>query len=790
MSAADALAAIGAAYRDPDVIAQRLTAGGARVIRTIGSDAPDALLRAAGFTPVRVVPPSVDATPRADALIGKPTGRLRTHRLLEWLLEPSQADTPILITRADSQQPQLFAALRELRRLGEPGPRRFAMLDLLHQPRASSRRYNRHRLAQLGDWLVEQGGNPVSDASLSAGIDAETRLRTHILALQARRSAAKLSLSGTDMLRIAGACATLPIAEMIGHLEAIFADPAAPLKASRRLWLTGTAPEDDRVYAELERDGVIIVGDSHDWGVSRFRLAPSATLDDLADPERLAPLAARSLADAARTTIAAAREAAADTIVNLILDGDEVAPWLSSQLRGHTSFIVEEHVWPMPALPLTRPNAVAATRPERSRKLLRVAADFGTFQRAWFADVRAKVADGALFAVVNANAPQEILRAFDLPFVVNQWWASIVAAKRQSGRYRRLLAEHGLPADVEAYSTQALAAAFDDDPEAAPWGGLPTPDFVYAIAASDPTPAIFEAMAEHAHAAHFIYERTVDPRPAIATRWWEVMPDDWDVALEAERIDLLVDELRAVISQLETATGRAFDLPRFREILDLVNEQEDYYRATRDLIARTVPAPISIVDSMPATMVPQWHRGSAWARDAARAFHDEVAARVATGEGVVRDEKVRLMWVGRGLWSETSFYQRWEDSHGAVFVWSMYLALAADGYIRRFDRGRDPLRALAARFLTMGDELRMPSWAGPWHVHEAKTHQVDGAVALADADPFTVRALVDAGIPVLELGVDNFSLQADDLDRLNARVTSFIEGAAGARAAARRGIVA
>ena len=40
------------------------------------------------------------------------------------------------------------------------------------------------------------------------------------------------------------------------------------------------------------------------------------------------------------------------------------------------------------------------------------------------------------------------------------------------------------------------------------------------------------------------------------------------------------------------------------------------------------------------------------------------------------------MWVGRGLWSDMGFYQQWEESHGAVFVWSMYLALAADGYIR------------------------------------------------------------------------------------------------------------
>ena len=285
-----------------------------------------------------------------------------------------------------------------------------------------------------------------------------------------------------------------------------------------------------------------------------------------------------------------------------------------------------------------------------------------------------------------------------------------------------------------------------------------------------------EAWALESGATPMLYERTVDPRWQIDTDWWEILPDRWDEVLEPERLDLLVAELQQVIATIEARTGRRFDEARFIEVMHLVNEQEEYYRKTRDLIAQTIPAPIGIVDSMPATMVPQWHRGTVWGRDAAKAFYEEVAARVAQKQAAVPDEQVRLMWVGRGLWSNTGFYQKWEESHGAIFVWSMYLALAADGYIRNFDRGRDPLRALAARFLTMGDELRMPSWAAPWHVHEAQTHGIDGAVALTDADPFVLRALVAAGIPVLELGVDNYALDRADADELERRIADFITG--------------
>jgi len=150
----------------------------------------------------------------------------------------------------------------------------------------------------------------------------------------------------------------------------------------------------------------------------------------------------------------------------------------------------------------------------------------------------------------------------------------------------------------------------------------------------------------------------------------------------------------------------------------------------------------------------------------------------------VPGERIRLMWVGRGLWSDMAWYQRWEESHGAVFVWSMYLALAADGYLRSTEGGRDPMRALAARFVTMGDELRLPGWAGPWHVHEAETHGVDAAVALSDADPFVLRALQAAGVPVLDLGIDNYSPDAAD-GAIDAAMRAFLDGPAAERAQSR-----
>lgn len=788
MIAARALAIAAEAYRDPASVITRLRGEGHRVLRVIGSDAPLPLLRAAGFAPVRMAPQPGMATPRADALLGPSTGRRRAHHLVEQLLDPAMTD-PVLFTRADAEQAQIFSALRENARLGVAGPHIVTLLDLLHIDRPSSRAYNVRRIVQLHNWLVQAGGQDFTDADLADAADAADKVNALLRKADALRTGPAHRLPGTAMLHLIGCAAILPPAEMVLLLHDLLEDAASlPTLSGTPVLSAGSAQETDLHAGIIEAEGLRIVGESHEWGMVRIGRSTPRTIADWADPTFAVPAAAARSVDLAILAGEAAHDRQATTILHLSIDMDEAAPWNAVTLHAQP-IPVQTFRSPLDTADrlrqslrgdeLTRPARTqpAAPRPKaRSRKLLSASTSSSDYQRDWFASVREQVTAGAPFAMVNANAPQEILRALDIPFVVNQWWASIVAAKQQSGRYRDLLKAHHYPASVEAYSAQGVAAALDHDAEQAPWGGLPRPDFVHAIASSDATPGIFEAWAQESGATPMLYERTVDPRWEIDTNWWEILPDRWDEALEPERLDLLVAELRAVIATIEAQTGHRFDEARFVEVMHLVNEQEEYYRKTRDLIARTIPAPIGIVDSMPATMVPQWHRGTVWGRNAARAFYEEVAARVTQGQAAVPNEKVRLMWVGRGLWSNTGFYQKWEESHGAIFVWSMYLALAADGYIRHFDRGRDPLRALAARFLTMGDELRMPSWAAPWHVHEAQTHGIDGAVALTDADPFVLRALVAAGIPVLELGVDNYALDRADADDLERRIADFITG--------------
>lgn len=779
-----------AAYTHPDAEVTRALEAGRRPIRVLGCDMDHAFLAMHGFQPIRYVGPMVTETPRADALLGAASMTPRGRRLLEGLLAPLHPEVPIIITHADGEQPQIFAALRELARAGEHVPKHVHFHDELATDRDTTDAYNEKRMLQLRDWLLSLGGEVVDIWPQLGPVD-DGLARLNDLRAEGR-------VRGSDALAAIGACAILPFDEADGALSAWLNEcEDAPPLSGQRVLICGSHHAHDHLYRALEAAGTVIVAEDNEWSLP-FGDTPARMLDPAYIADRIADKVDEL--DIAR-------------VIHLSLEGDEAAPWdvaaIQAALPDGVAFasariadsmaadagdicaallqdqVVDIVTPPKPAAPKAPTQPSIKPAETRSRKSLTSVTDFGRYQRDWFAQVRQDVADGAPFAMVNANAPQEILRAFGIPFVVNQWWASIVAAKQQTRRYAALLKAHDFPTDVEAYSAQGLAAAYDEDAENAPWGGLPKPDFLFAVASSDPTAKIFAEWARVTGAEFFLYERTIDPRADLFTDWWARLTHHWDTALEAERINLMVGELNQVIALIEDKTGRTFDHARFAEVMDLVNEQEDYYRKTRDLVARTVPCPIGVVDSMPATMIPQWHRGTEWARDAAKAFYEEVRARVNAGEAACPNERIRLMFVGRGLWSDMGFYQQWEGSHGAVFVWSMYLALAADGYYRDTSGGRDPMRALASRFITMGDELRMPTWAGPWYVHEAQTHGVDAVVALQDADPFVVRALRGAGIPVLQLTADNFTRDPNEAAAMTAQVTAFIEGEAAARAAAR-----
>ncbi len=426
------------------------------------------------------------------------------------------------------------------------------------------------------------------------------------------------------------------------------------------------------------------------------------------------------------------------------------------------------------------PSARFASTRARNLSFARENSDYN---RQWFQALRARAAAGEPLAYINADiVPTEIFKAMDIPVVVNQWWGAVIAAKQKSADYLGRLNAQGFRRGLCNYCSLGYAATLETDPEQAPWGGLPRPTVMVTGDVCNSGVKIFELWARRFGIPLFRIESAVIDRPDV-TRWPERHRHEWDDILGSRSIDLLAEQYRELITFLERETGRRFDEERFRQIMALSNEQEEYYFRTRELINHTRPAPLNIADQMPATMIPQWHRGEVWARDRARLFYEETRRRVEAGEGAVAGERVRLMWIGTGLWYNLDFYQYFEQQYGAVFVWSMYLSVAADAYPTY---GGDPLRTLAARLTKINNLIAVPPFNTQWYLQQIRDAGIDGVVSMGRDDETACqssfgtqylvhRAIESAGVPLLKLAVDSADTRNWDDNAVRTQVSQFIE---------------
>jgi benzoyl-CoA reductase subunit B len=402
------------------------------------------------------------------------------------------------------------------------------------------------------------------------------------------------------------------------------------------------------------------------------------------------------------------------------------------------------------------------------------------FQKQWFADLRRRVFDERQpYALVQADVPFELFDVVEIPAVSNQWWASIISAKRQAPQFLEAMDADGLHGDLCRYCSLGFAVTRYAHAGEPPWGGLPAPRLLCARLTCDCIHRVFELWAETFGAELFAIDHP--GASDLPPRWWELGRHRWRELVEPHRLAFMVSTLESLVERLEAISGRAFDRDALRDRLELVNQQEEVFDEVRRLIATAPECPVRMTEQIANVMATQWVRGSEWALGHARAFRDEVRQRVAAGAAACPDERARLMWVGAGLWHDTAFYTEFESSHRAVFVWSMYLAFGPDGYIRYgLD---DPMEALASRTASFNEYLHNPPWAAEWIVHQAREHRVNGALVLRPRSMkpagtgrlFIECALEEAGIPVLPIEADVVDARQWDGDAARADVRSFLD---------------
>ncbi|MCP5145936.1 MAG: 2-hydroxyacyl-CoA dehydratase [Gammaproteobacteria bacterium] len=407
---------------------------------------------------------------------------------------------------------------------------------------------------------------------------------------------------------------------------------------------------------------------------------------------------------------------------------------------------------------------------------LEVTRSLRAYQREWFQKLQRDAQAGKPYVLGAATTPHEILHALDLEMVADVWYSALVSAKRMSTAYSDELTRRGFHEGLSRYSALTLASVLTDDEANRPWGGLPRA----ALVTGNIHDRSGQVLADHWQVPYVAFE--VPVLRSLYPRWWEMSHHAWEALDESDRIDVMAAQIETFITECEQVAGRRLDRDRLAEIVDRVNRQEEYFEEVRDIIRNAPKLPARLDEVMGQVMGIQWHRGTDWALAQARAFRDEIKQRADTGQWVCADERVRLMYVGAGLWQQLEFFASFERSHGATFVRSNYLAFAIDGY-QRYGTS-DPVRALASRYSSFNRQMHIPPLSGAWATWEAQTHRVQGAVQIGFGRglKFITRMLEDAGIPVLELPVDPVNARTWDDVRMRGMMTDFIENRLGSPA--------
>lgn len=401
-------------------------------------------------------------------------------------------------------------------------------------------------------------------------------------------------------------------------------------------------------------------------------------------------------------------------------------------------------------------------------------------QKAWFADFQARaLKNGEPYVIADGAAPHEICHVMDVPVVSTVWYSAIIAAKKLSPHYFNLAEDLGFHDRLPRYVSLPLFSTLDNNPEVAPYGGLPKPLLLLSRFRGDYSQRIFEQWAQAYGVPHYPIDCT--SVETLGDEWWKENQHNWENFFGPHRFQYQVQQLEGLIRTIETLTGRVFDHEELARQMHLTNELGELIAEVAGMVAAARPCPVSMPEQLHNIMTPTWHRGSQWSVDHLKAYRDEVQKRIDEGVVVCPNERIRLLWINNGLWFDTGFYRAFEEKYGAVFVWSMYTNFVADGYRRYFQD--DPLKALAARHLTVNEQLHLPHYMNTWVVKQAEDFGADGAVLLvsegdrsqATAAHFTRLALEKAGVPVLVIHANTVDERLWDNAKMVGMMEEFLE---------------
>ena len=264
-----AFAALKEAYDNREAAITTWRAAGKKVVAKLGCDVPDELLLAAGMMPVQVY-----ADPE------KPL--TQTNQYLEYAFDPmvraqfekivdgTYADLVdyLVVSNSTDVIIRVYLYLRELKRVEpEKAVPEVTFIDWLFTRNRIHQVRNEHTLQLFKETVEQWAGRTITDEEIAEAAKICNANRQALGQMSELRKGEDVRISGSEALVIIGSAFFMDREEHTKLvLQLVEEAKSWPVLEGPRVYFTGSNQEDTSLYEEIEKTGVVIVGEDHDWG--------------------------------------------------------------------------------------------------------------------------------------------------------------------------------------------------------------------------------------------------------------------------------------------------------------------------------------------------------------------------------------------------------------------------------------------------------------------------------------------------------------------------------------------
>jgi benzoyl-CoA reductase/2-hydroxyglutaryl-CoA dehydratase subunit BcrC/BadD/HgdB len=383
------------------------------------------------------------------------------------------------------------------------------------------------------------------------------------------------------------------------------------------------------------------------------------------------------------------------------------------------------------------------------------------------AGLQAAVAAGKPVVWRSILIPGEIFAAMGVTNVCSDLLGGNIGVFGLSGRYCQRAEEVGLSRDVCAVHRCTLGIAIGEGPQALREMGYAPPDLVVG--------SNFPCMS---YSRSFV---NVAQRYGAPSYFLDVPINTWGAEIPEHAVAYYANQLRGLVEFL-AAHGYAFDEQRLKDevaftktLNTLLLEMDTYKRA--------VPVPIKPYDSLLAACAPLQIADKTRLMTLCCELRDALRDRVEKGIGVIKPEKLRLMWIGNPPIVDFSLLDH-PESRGAVIAKSLLEILTGftlDPALMDPDR---PFESIA--------RAHMHSPANPTHrgllnyfVRTIRDYRIDGVISVVKRScghlPGSVRLskdeiLAQTGVPTILFNCEGSDDREYDGVAARQHIDAFIDG--------------